>query len=165
MSVNYPQLYKYHKIQFKQLDMAAILMYCVRQTKHIDTPHLMDLQDPNLANSSLYMINACVNASEIEYDQNSDTLHVKYPLTQSKPKVICLENADRPCNNGNTKNKHLYAYTHSVVMAISPDVAMCAHQVHDVNGWTIVFTNRGLSKRRKKEAESLNVLLSNYEIH
>ena len=50
-------------------------------------------------------------------------------------------------------------------MVIPPDVAMSAHQMHDVDGWTNVFTNGGLSDRVKNEAESLGQLLSNYEIH
>ena len=84
MSNKLPELYKYHEIQFKSLDMAAVLMYCVRQSKHIDTPHLMDLQDPNAVNSSLYMINAAVNSLKINYDEETDAFSVDYPSEPTK---------------------------------------------------------------------------------
>ena len=67
ISSKYPQMYQHKNIQFKADDMAAFLMYRINQSKHIDTQFLMNLTDPNPANSSLYMINAPVNAyAEIE---------------------------------------------------------------------------------------------------
>ena len=70
----------------------------------------MDLQDPNAANSSLYMINAAVNSLKINYDEETDTFSVDYP-SEPKPKVVCLDNSDRPCAHGNL-NKNICLHTH-----------------------------------------------------
>ena len=64
--------------------MTAVLMYCVRQSKHNDTRYLMDLQDPNAANSSLYMINAAVSSLQINYDEETDAFSVDYPSEPTK---------------------------------------------------------------------------------
>ena len=143
--------------------MAAILVYDINQTKHIDTKNMMDLTDENPANSSLYMINASVNALDIEYDKETDAFSMIYPNKQRK-KIVCLDNRGRQCLGGHPKQKHLEAGVGTIVMAIPPDVAMATHQIHDVDGWTIVFTNRGLSNKTKSNAENLDELLSKLSI-
>lgn len=156
----YPKImYKYQAIQFKPFDMAAFLLYCINQTPHIDTKHVMDLLDPNPSNSALYMINADVNALDIHYNDKTDTfsiINTEYP----KPKVVCLENTGRPCNGGSDKQKHLFAGPGTIVMSIPPDVAMSCHQIHDVTGHTLVATFRGLSDETKNNANSIPSLMN-----
>lgn len=160
LSKTYPEImHKYKPIQFKSMDMAAILLYCINQTPHIDTRHVMDLLDPNPSNSSLYMINVTVNSMRIKYNQNTNTFSIeqyKYPL----PKIVCLENTGRPCKGGDPKQKHLFAGDNTIVMAIPPDVAMSCHQIHNVSGHTMVLTLRGLSDETKYKAQSIPGLMN-----
>lgn len=161
-SNTYHQLRQFKNIQFKPDDMAAFLVYDRNQDKHVDTPHLMTLDDKNLANSSLYMINVVVNAKSINYNPKTKQYTAEYdPLTPYK--IMCFDDDKLGCNNG-WKNKHLLIQPGTIVIGLPPGVAMSAHHVHSISThkWTIVFTNRGLSKSKLTESDHMSKLIKEF---
>ena len=105
------------------------------------------------------MINVSVNALKIHYNESSDRFFIEFPEYKSD-EVVCLENSERPCNNCDNKQKHLFAGTNTVVMAIPPDVAMSCHQIHNVTGYTLVETMRGLSQATKDKAQNIDTFIN-----
>lgn len=158
LSKNVDTMHQYENIQFKSSDLGAGLIYKRNQAKHIDSNQLMDFDDLNRANSSLWMVNPCVNADEISYDADTDRFSARHVTCE--PKIACFDDVAMNCQSGNSRCKHLMIKKGSVVLAIPPDVSLMAHQMHNItnNKYTIVWTCRGLSDSVKNKAKSLDSL-------
>lgn len=159
-----PTMHQYKDIVFKSNDLGALLMYKVNQKKHIDSNSLMDFEDENRSNSSLWMINACVNADGIEYNPETDRFTAVY--SSYEPKMFCFDDTGIPCEHGKSKHKHFTVGRGTIILAIPPDVSLMAHHVHDIiNGkYTMVFTSRGLSDDVKSLAKDLSILTQKFGI-
>ena len=139
----------YRDLQYNCAGMGAFLVYKADQTRHIDTQNLMDMLAENRADSSLWMINLLVNAKKVVWNQKQDKYTFVSP-DQGRPKVFCTEDDGKvTCHHGETCGRHLKCKTGTVVCATLPDVACAYHAPHDITGWTVVYTNRGLSQRTR----------------
>ena len=105
--------------------MAAFLVYDRVWKKHTDTSTIMTLTDPNMANSSLFMINVDVNAKSIKYQLNSNKYAAEYDEMMLQ-KYMCFHDGALSCAESN-RNKHLIIKPGTIVLSIPPGASMSAH--------------------------------------
>ena len=151
-----PDLWQFHDIVLQYDGMGAILFYDKNQKKHIDATNLMSLHENNLGNSALWMRNGCVNSPEIIYNP-SPTADDPYSFRATdpesdEPKLFCFDLNVGHCKGGGSKHKHLEIRKGTICIGIPPDVCTAVHEAHNISGWTIVTTIRGISPQIKEKS-------------
>ncbi len=160
-SDKYPSLYQLRGVVFTCEDLVAFLKYKGQQTKHCDSRHLMDLDDPQKGNSSLFMVNADVNC-EIEYDSAANK-YVTNHNNSKKHKYFCFHQLGNECTyKTHLNDKHLPIKKGTIVIATPPDVAWTSHMSAGIDGWTMVCTIRGLSEAVKSRLQKVSAFISSF---
>ena len=148
----YPEhLHYLKKIRWRCDGLAAFLLYCLNNPRHIDGKGLMDFAaDPSM--SSLFMLHVANNC-EITFDEETRRF---IRGRSSQPKHLCFCKDGLRCDGGKAKEKHIICENDSATLAPVPAVATHAHKVENIDKkrHTITLSFRALS-RQKKEAQSM----------
>lgn len=160
--------YQCRDVKFQSDGLLATLKYGGDQTKHHDTQEVMDLQSGDRGDCTLVLINIMVNekgirVKDIGSGDPGTMIFEMVPRDKEKVKHLCFNNLGTPCYEGAQRGKHLICRRGTVIVGFPPSVALRAHQAHSVESDTMVFTARGLSGKRRRNAMMVNDLIEEIE--